>query len=144
MSGKSGQLAGAPFRGSRGHADEPLHPARDAPLCAADLLKRVQSGLVVVVDVRLADVLVLEVLVRRVRVMQRRMIVLMLVRRAEVLEPSGHLVVVVGHVEVPVAVHHSLVVMLFPPGRGRVLRHDCSFRLGGTLSPDSHYPTGHG
>jgi hypothetical protein len=72
-------------------------------------------------DVRLAGVLALEVLVRHVRVVQRRVVVL--VRSAEVLEAPGHLVVVVRHVEVPVGMHQPLVVMFFTPGRGRVLGH---------------------
>lgn len=54
---------------------------------------------------RLAGVLAVEVLVRDVRVVQRRVIVLMLVRGAEVLKAPGHLVVVVRHVEVPVGMH---------------------------------------
>ena len=63
--------------------------------------------------VRLAGVLALEVLVRHVRVVQRRVVVLVLVRGAEVLKAPRHLVVVVRHVKVPVGMHHSLVVMFF-------------------------------
>jgi hypothetical protein len=77
----------------------------------------------VVVHVRLAGVLALEVLVRHVRVVQRRVVVLVLVRGAEVLKAPRHLVVVVRHVKVPVGMHYSLVVMFFPPGRGRILGH---------------------
>jgi len=70
-------------------------------------------------DVRLAGVLALEVLVRHVLVVQRRVVVVVLLRSAEVLESPGHLVVVVRHVEVPVSMHQPLVVMFFTPGRGR-------------------------
>jgi hypothetical protein len=45
-----------------------------------------RGRLVVVVHVRLAGVLALEVLVRHVRVVQRRVVVLVLVRGAEVLK----------------------------------------------------------
>lgn len=49
-----------------------------------------RGRLVVVVDVRLAYVLALEVLMRHVRVMQRRVVMLMLACGAEVLEPPSH------------------------------------------------------
>jgi hypothetical protein len=83
-------------------------------------------------DVRLTGVLRVKVLVRHVRVPHRRVVVLMLVRGAQVLKPSRHLIVVMGDVEVPVSVHQALMVMLFPPGRGRTsrFRHGCSLRHG--------------
>jgi hypothetical protein len=74
-------------------------------------------------DVRLTRVLALEVLVRHVRVVHRRVVVLVLVCGAEVLEAPGHLVMIVRHMEVPVGMHQPLVVVFFPPGRWRVLGH---------------------
>jgi hypothetical protein len=89
--------------------------------CSGSLFRR--GRLVVVVDVGLTGVLALEVLVRHVRMVQRRVVVLVLVRGAEVLEAAGHLVVVVRDMEVPVRVHQPFVVVFFPPGRGRVFGH---------------------
>jgi lysylphosphatidylglycerol synthetase-like protein (DUF2156 family) len=67
----------------------------------------------VVVHVGLALVFVLEVPVRCVGVQQGGVIVLVLVRRAQVLESAGTRIVVVGHVVVGVTVYQPLVFVLF-------------------------------
>jgi hypothetical protein len=82
-----------------------------------------------IVDMCLAGVLVLNVLMGHVRMPHRRVVVLVLVSRAEVLEATGHIIVVVRDMVVPVGMHQPLVVVLFPPSRGRVLRHRCSLAL---------------
>jgi hypothetical protein len=51
-----------------------------------------------IVDMCLAGVLVLNILMGHVRMPHRRMVVLVLVSRAEVLEAAGHFVVVVRDV----------------------------------------------
>jgi hypothetical protein len=77
----------------------------------------------VVVDVRLAGVLVIEVLVWHVRVVHGCVVVLVFVRGTQVFEASRHLVVVVRDVEVPMGMHQPFVVVFLPVGRGRVLGH---------------------
>jgi hypothetical protein len=94
----------------------------------------------VIVNMGLAGVLAVEVLVGHVRVPQRRMVVLMSVRGAEVLEASGHLVVVVRYVEMPVVVHQPLVVVFLPAGRGSILGHGYSFRRAACTLPVTYYP----
>ena len=59
----------------------------------------------------------------------RCVVVLVLVRGTEMLEATAHFIVVVGDVKVPVGMHQSFVLVLFPPGYRRVLRHGCSSRL---------------
>jgi hypothetical protein len=53
-----------------------------------------------VVDMSLAEMLLFEILMRGVRVPEHRMIVLVLMRGAQVLEGTGLMAAVVGHVEV--------------------------------------------
>jgi hypothetical protein len=65
-----------------------------------------------VVDMSLAEMLLFEILMRGVRVPERRMIVLVLMRRTQVLEGTGLMASVVGHVEVLMCVHQLLVVVL--------------------------------
>ena len=65
-----------------------------------------------VVDMSLAEMFLFEILVRSVRVPERRMIVLVLMRRAQVLEATGLTAAVVGHVEVLMGVHQLLMVVL--------------------------------
>ena len=65
-----------------------------------------------VVDMSLAEMLLFEILVRGVRVPKRRMMVLVLMRGAQVLEGTGLMAAVVGHVEVLMGVHQLLVVVL--------------------------------
>jgi hypothetical protein len=65
-----------------------------------------------VVDMSLAEMLLFEILMRGVRVPERRMIVLVLMRRTQVLEGTGLMASVVGHVEVLMGVHQLLVVVL--------------------------------
>jgi len=65
-----------------------------------------------VVDMSLAEMLLFEILVRGVRVPERRMMVLVLMRGAQVLEGTGLMAAVVGHVEVIMGVHQLLVVVL--------------------------------
>jgi hypothetical protein len=76
-----------------------------------------------IVDVGFAGVFPFEVLVRYVRVVDGGVAVLVLVGGAQVLEATGHLVVVVRHVEVPMAVYQAFVIVLFPFLSGCVLRH---------------------
>jgi hypothetical protein len=76
----------------------------------------------------LTGMLVLEVLVWHMGMMEGGVVVLMLVNRAEVLEPARHLVVIVGDVEVMVRVSESLVIVLLPSvGRAGVC-HVCTSR----------------
>ena len=63
-------------------------------------------------DMSLAEMLLFEILVRGVRVPERRMIVLVLMRRAQVLEATGLVAAVVGHMEVLMGVNQLLVVVL--------------------------------
>jgi hypothetical protein len=67
-------------------------------------------------DVGLAGVLVVEVPVRHMRMVQRSVVVLVLVRRTQVLETSCHLAVVVSDVKVPMSVYEPLVVVFLPVG----------------------------
>jgi hypothetical protein len=60
----------------------------------------------------LAEMLLFEILVRGVRVADCRMFVLVLMRRAQVLEATGLMAAVVGHVEVLMGVQQLLVVVL--------------------------------
>ena len=60
----------------------------------------------------LAEMFLLEVLVRSVRVPESRMSVLVLMGSAVVFEATGMMAVVVGHVEVLMGVHQLLVVVL--------------------------------
>jgi hypothetical protein len=68
----------------------------------------------VVVYVRLARVLVIEVLVGMMGVPERSVIVLVRVARAQVIEPARRRVVIVRDMEVLVRVCQLLVVVLFP------------------------------
>jgi hypothetical protein len=64
----------------------------------------------VVVNMRLVLVLLPEVLVRRVVMVQRRVVVLVRMRRHQVLHlHAGPMTRVVGHVEVLVGMRHSLM-----------------------------------
>jgi|GEM_PF-2255411 len=65
-----------------------------------------------VVDMSLAEMFLFEILVGGVRVAQRRMIVLVLMRRTQMLEATGLIAAVVGHVEVLMGVDQLLVVVL--------------------------------
>ena len=62
-------------------------------------------------DVGLAEVLVLEVFMWRVRVANCCVIVFVLMERAQVVEATGVLVVVMGHVMVRMGVHQLSVLM---------------------------------
>ena len=62
--------------------------------------------------VSLAEVLILEVLVRRVRVAEGGVVMLVLMERAQVVETARVLVVVMSHVVVRMGVH-QLVVLVF-------------------------------
>ena len=62
-------------------------------------------------DVGLAEVLVLEVFMWRVRVANCCVIVFVLMERAQVVEAAGVLVVVMGHVMVRMGVHQLSVLM---------------------------------
>jgi hypothetical protein len=66
----------------------------------------------VLVLVSLAEMFLLEVLVRNVRMPESRVSVLVLMGSAVVLEATGMMAVVVGHVEVLMGVHQLLVVVL--------------------------------
>jgi hypothetical protein len=61
------------------------------------------------------------------------MVVLMLVIGAEVLEPAGHVSMIVGDVIVPVGVHHRLVFVLVPPVAG--VRHAAFLSFGASDLP---------
>ena len=78
-------------------------------------------------DVRFASVLVLEVLVGIVGVAKGGVGVLVVVARAEVVEPARHAVVVVGHVIVLVRVR-KLVVVVFLRRMTGCVSHLASFR----------------
>ena len=65
-------------------------------------------------NVRLALVLVLEILVRNVGVAKRGVVVLVHMAGAEVLEPAGVLVVIVRDMEVRMRVEDLLVGVLLP------------------------------
>jgi len=82
------------------------------------------------VGVRLAGVRAGEVTVRHVCVRQGRVVMLVLAGGAEVLEPPVISLVAAGDVEVPVAVHQPPVLVLVPPGRGRIFGRGYSFRAG--------------
>jgi hypothetical protein len=93
----------------------------------------------VVVHVGLTGMLVLEILVRHMGMMEGGVVVLMFMNRAEMLEPTRHLVVIVGDVEVMMRVGKSFVIVLLPSvgragvfhvctSRRRVQRHLCSTR----------------
>jgi hypothetical protein len=77
----------------------------------------------VVVHVGLTDVFVLEVLVGHVRMLHGGVVVLVLVCRAEMLEPTGHGVVVVGYMEVLMGVFQRLVLVFDPTLPFTVLGH---------------------
>ena len=73
-----------------------------------------------VVDVRLALVLLVEILVGIVGVAEGGVVVLVIVSRAQVHEPAGRIVVVVRHVVMGVVVGQSRMIVLF---KGVMIRH---------------------
>jgi hypothetical protein len=83
----------------------------------------------VVVHVRLALVLLLEVLVGVVGVAKRCVIVLVAMAGAEMVEPACHPVVIVGHVVVLVGVDEIRVIVLLPCMTGSV-SHVASCAIG--------------
>jgi hypothetical protein len=68
----------------------------------------------VIVDVGLPGMLVLEILVRHVGVLYRSVIVFVLVRSAQMIEPARYPVVIVRDVEVRMRVGQTFVVVLRP------------------------------
>jgi hypothetical protein len=94
----------------------------------------------VVVHVRLAGMLALEVPVRYVRVVHRRVVVLVLMCGAEVLEAPGHLVAVVRHMEMPVGMHQPLGSCSSHPAAGAFSVMANSFRHHGSALPATCYP----
>jgi hypothetical protein len=69
-----------------------------------------------IMHVRLTRVLLIEVLVRRMAMTHRRMIVLVVVRRTEMLETPSFRVVIVGDMEVSMGVGERIMVVLLLAG----------------------------
>lgn len=78
--------------------------------------------------VGLTGMLVVEILVWHVGMMEGGVVVLMFVNGAEVLEPTRHLVVVMGDVKVIVRVSKRLVIVLLPSMGRAGICHLCTSR----------------
>ena len=76
-----------------------------------------------IVNVSFALVLTISVPVRVMRVAHRSVIVLVGVTGVQVIETTGHLVVVVSHVKVVVSMSQSLVLVMLPVSGWSVVSH---------------------
>lgn len=91
-----------------------------------------------IMHVRLTFVLTLRVPVRIVGMTHSRVVVLMRVARAQVLETTGRRVVIVRHMKMMMSVGQTLVVMLLPVFSRSIIRHGHSRSRG--LRAQVSYP----